>query len=401
MTQHLLIFELEVAGHHPGYLRHLLHYWPEADTHVTFVVSPEFAQRHPDVMQTPTQATITWQPITAQELCWYKQSKRSVVQRAWVEWLLYCRYAKTMQVDQGLIMYMDRFQLPLALRCFLPCKTSGIFFRPKFHYRQLNERQPTGKERIDSLREQWLWRSALRHPQLKTIFCLDPLAVEPVRALGGATAVVHLPDPVELYPQPAAAVTMLRQTLGIDPARKVFLLFGMIDQRKGIYQVLAALQQLSITQQKQVTLLLVGSLAQTDRAAVLAEIERLRQNLSVQVILQDYYVPEDEIQLYFAIADVVLALYQRHVGSSGILIRAAAAGKPVLASDYGLMGELVRRHYLGLVVDSTQLTAITRGIVALLAEDPPSLINQKKAAYFANENQALHFVQTIDEHVTQ
>ena len=85
MTQHLLIFELEVAGHHPGYLRHLLHYWPEADTHVTFVVSPEFAQRHQDVMQTPTQATITWQPITAQELCWYKQSKRSVVQRAWVE----------------------------------------------------------------------------------------------------------------------------------------------------------------------------------------------------------------------------------------------------------------------------------------------------------------------------
>lgn len=396
-----VIFDLEVIGHHPGYLQHLLRYWPETDIHLVFVVSPELAMRHPAVVQTPTSAKVTWQPITQEELHWYETSKRSLVRRSWVEWQLYRRYTKKMQADQGLIMYLDRFQLPLALRLSLPCQTSGIFFRPRFHYSQYSARVPTRQERLHAQREQGLWRSALRHRQLKTLFCLDPLAIEPLRALKGQSAVAHLPDPLELYPHTAQAVTTLRQSVGLEPGRKVLLLFGMIDQRKGIYQVLAALQQLSINQQKQVTLLLLGQIAQTERAKVLLEIDRLTQTSAVQVILHDQYVPEEMIQLYFELADAALALYQRHVGSSGILIRAAAAGKPVLASDYGLMGELVRRHCLGLVVDSTQLTAITRGITALLAEAPASLINQKKAACFANENQALHFVQTIYEHVTQ
>lgn len=397
----LVVFDLEVAGHHPGYLHHLLRYWPAPSTHLVFVVSPELAIRHPAVVQTPTSAKVTWQPITQEELHWYETSKRSLVRRSWVEWQLYRRYTKKIQADQGLIMYLDRFQLPLALRLSLPCQTSGIFFRPRFHYSQYSERVPTRKERLHAQREQWLWRNALRHPQLKTLFCLDPLAIEPLRALEGQRAVAHLPDPLELYPHSPQAVTTLRQSLGLEPGRKVLLLFGMIDQRKGIYQVLEALQQLSIRQQKHVTLLLLGQIAQTERAKVLLEIDRLTQTLAVQIILHDQYIPEEMIQLYFEMADVALALYQRHVGSSGILVRAAAAGKPVLASDYGLMGELVRRHSLGLIVDSTQLTAIAKGIVALLAEDSASLINLQKATCFANENQALRFVQTIYEYVIQ
>jgi glycosyltransferase involved in cell wall biosynthesis len=393
----LLIFEPEISGHHPGYLRHLLHYWPKAETHLIFVVSPEFAQRHLDVMQTPTQATVTWQPMTAQELRWYEQSKRSVVRHVWVEWRLYCRYAKTMQADQGLIMYMDRFQLPLALRLVSPCPMSGIFFRPKFHYRQLNQRQPTAKERLSALREQWLWRSALRHPQLKTLFCLDPFAVEPLRALGGHTPVVHLPDPVEIYPQSAAAVTTLRQTLGIDPARKILLLFGMIDRRKGIYQVLEAVQQLGGDHQAQLTLLLVGPLAEVDKANVLAQIDTITQDSAVQIVVCDDFVPDTQIQAYFDIADLVLALYQRHVGMSAILVRAAAAGKPVLASDYGLMGELVQRHQLGFVVDSSDATAIATKVRHFFEQPTVSSFVPTAAVNFARENSAAAFVQLLWE----
>ena len=144
----LLIFDLEVDGHHPGYLRHLLRFWPDEQTYLHFVVAPTLAKRHPVLQQTPSRARVSWSPITLAEWQWYEKSKGSLVQRAWVEWRLYCRYATQTRAEQGLIMYMDRFQLPMALRCFLPCKTSGVFFRPKFHYRQFHERQPTGKERL-------------------------------------------------------------------------------------------------------------------------------------------------------------------------------------------------------------------------------------------------------------
>ncbi len=50
--------------------------------------------------------------------------------------------------------------------------------------------------------------------------------------------------------------------------------------------------------------------------------------------------------------DVVLIPYQRHVGSSGLLIWAASAGKPVITQDFGLIGALTRAYKLGQTVDT-------------------------------------------------
>lgn len=391
----LLIFDLDVVGHHPGYLRYLLCHWPAGDIQLIFVVSPEFAKRHPDVVHMPTAAQVAWQPVTQQELQWYEKSKRSLVRHSWAEWRLYCRYAKKVKADQGLIMYIDRFQLPMALRFFLPCKTSGIFFRPKFHYGQFAGSRPRRSEQVRRLREQWLWRSALRHPQLKTLFCLDPLAVVPLRALGGSSTVVHLPDPVEVSSQPTTVVTALQQELGIAPERKVLLLFGMIDRRKGIYQVLEALQQLSPAQQAQLTLLLVGQVAKTDCANIIAIITRIQRDTPLQIVLHNCFVPEDKVPVYFALADVVLALYQHHVGSSGILLWAAATGKPVLASDYGLMGEVVRQHRLGVTVDSTDTSAIATELSHFLEQSTVPSFLPTAATQFASENSTGAFVRLL------
>lgn len=395
-NQHLLlIFDLEVVGHHPGYLRHLLRYWPDEQIHLHFVVAPALAARHPTLVQTPSRATVSWTPITLAEWQWYEKSKGSLVQRAWVEWRLFCRYATQTRADQGLIMYVDRFQLPLALGLFLPCKTSGIFFRPKFHYATLPTHRPTRREQAQALREQWLWRRALRHRQLKTLFTLDPLAVTPLCGLGGSANVVHLPDPVAMHPPDRAAVTQLRQGLGLAPARKIFLLFGALDQRKGVYPLLNALRQLPPAQQAQITLLVVGALAAAERAALLAALAEFQRHSPVQLVVYDHFIADEAIPHYFALADVVLALYQHHVGSSGVLLWAAAAGKAVLASDYGLLGELVRRHQLGCLVDSTQPAAIAKGLTALLTGEPSRLIDRAKATRFVQENRVECFVETL------
>lgn len=390
----LLIFDLEVVGHHPGYLRHLLRYWPDGQTHLHFVVAPVLAERHPALVQTPSCATVSWSSITMAEWQWYEKSKGSVVQRTLVEWRLFCRYAAQTRAEQGLIMYVDRFQLPLALGLFLPCKTSGIFFRPKLHYATLPTHRPTRREHAQALREEWLWRRALRHRQLKTLFTLDPLAVAPLRGLGGRAHVVHLPDPVEMHPPDQAGVTQLRQTLGLAPTRKVFLLFGALDQRKGIYPLLTALRQLPPVQQAQITLLVVGSMADTERAALLAALAEFQRHSAVQLVLRDHFIPDEAIPHYFALADVVLALYQHHVGSSGVLLWAAAAGKAVLASDYGLLGELVRQYHLGLAVDSTKPDAIAVGLSRFLA-GPPLTFNQGAATHFAAANTPASFVQRL------
>lgn len=399
MTQHILLFDLEVYGHHPGYIRHLLHYWADERMHLHLVVSPELQRHHQDVVQAASRAHITWWPITDSEAHQYEASKRSLVQWAWLEWQLFYRYATKLQPAHGLIMYIDRFQLPLSLRLRLPCPTSGIFFRPKFHYPQLHHHHSTIYERSQAVREQYLWGSALRHRQLKTLFSLDPFAVEPLRSLSKQTNVVHVADPVEIYPQPPAVAIALRQTLGIEPTRKVLLLFGMIDRRKGLYQLLDALHQLPASQQKQLTLLLVGPLDKAEEAAGRTAIDKLRRQTAVQLVVHHKFVPDEQIQPYFELADIILAPYQYHIGMSAILIRAAAAGKPVLASDYGLMGKLVHHHQLGYVVDSTQSTAIAQGLATFLTRSPSTMFNLQRAAQFAHENQAAHFAQTICYHL--
>ena len=115
----------------------------------------------------------------------------------------------------------------------------------------------------------------------------------------------------------------------------------------------------------------------------------------MQLVVHDHFIADEAIPHYFALADVVLALYQHHVGTSGVLLWAAAAGKTVLASDYGLLGELVRRHQLGCVVDSTQPAAIAKGLAALLTGEPSRLIDRAKATRFVQENRVERFVETI------
>ena len=102
-----------------------------------------------------------------------------------------------------------------------------------------------------------------------------------------------------------------------------------------------------------------------------------------------------EIQQYFQLADVVLALYQRHVGMSGILIRAAAANKPVLATNYGLMGEITRRYKLGIDLNARDPQAIAKGLTEFLSNPPTTFADAHFMQQFARQNSAVNFASTI------
>ena len=60
----------------------------------------------------------------------------------------------------------------------------------------------------------------------------------------------------------------------------------------------------------------------------------------------------------FELADVVLMLYQGHTGMSSVLVRAAMAGKPMLGTELGMIGELIRARELGTAVDATDYLAV-------------------------------------------
>lgn len=398
-----MLFDLSVRGHHPAYIQHLIQYFLAASVpgRLVIVVSPRFFEEHQAVValaQELAPKRVQFQAITQAEANRLGQRKTKL-QRwrgAFQEWQLLLKYARALRASHCLALYFDTCLRPLALSPPLPCPISGIYFRPTFHYLALPHsaaRSRGAKDQLQRLWEQGVWRLVGRRSQLHTVFSLDPFAVPQLnRWLGEATA-VHLPDPVVLAPTTVQRVAPLRAQLGLDPKRRVALMFGALTPRKGVRQLLAAIAQLAPPEAQKLCLLLVGESNMT--AALNQQIAEITQRLPVQVVCHYEFVPEADVSAYFQLADIVLAPYQRHVGMSGILLQAAVAEKPVLSTDYGLMGELVHRYRLGLAVDSTCPAAIAQGLRQMLIQPLEALGDRAQMQTWATENSATRFAQVI------
>ncbi len=405
----LMLFDLDVSGHHPVYIEHLVKYWCEQKVSGTLhiVVSPKLFDLHADLVDRALSSnsdSLNFVAISPQEQAELleKNSFASRLLMAFKEWDLLCTYAIALGINHCLLMYLDTFMLPLAFGYKSPCSLSGIYFRPICHYQKFMNFTPSLRERF------WLWRDRFYQSKIlqgrddiKNLFCLDPFAVRYMEKSASDVNVVYLPDPVNISIEKPneCELTQLKESLNIEFGRQVFLLFGTISERKGIHQLLEAILMLEPDMCQKICLILVGRVVESDRVRMQNLLEKISQTLPVQIITETRFVTEREIQLYFQIADVVLAPYQRHVGMSGILVRAAAAQKPVLSSDYGLMGEITRLYELGLTVDSRFPKEIAQGITQMLRESPIKFGNPDKMKSFAQENAAERFAQVIFDHL--
>jgi glycosyltransferase involved in cell wall biosynthesis len=296
-------------------------------------------------------------------------------------------------------MYFDTFQFSAWLRRPLPCPFSGLYFRSRFHYGDFQPDSLTWKDHVRHWQEHFHISQVLRHPQLKTLFCLDQFAVNYLNQSHNNAKAVYLPDPVQIYTDHEIKVEELKASLGIEPGRQVLLLFGALDRRKGIHQLLQAVLMLPASLGKKLCLLLVGPISAQDQPLVQAQINQISQLLPVQIVIHDQFVIDRDIQPFFQLSDAVLAPYQRHVGTSSILIRAAAAQKPVLSSNYGLMGEWTRHYQLGLTVDSAVPSEIAKGLTQVLEKPATELCDRHKMKLFAQQNAAERYANTIFQHV--
>ncbi|MEQ9236752.1 glycosyltransferase [Coleofasciculus sp. E2-BRE-01] len=400
----LLLFDLDVTGHHPGYIQHLVKYWCiyEIQGNLNVVVSARFIGLHADVVNVASEfgsTNVNFVPISLEEEASLKpkDSPLNRAYRAFQEWNLLGKYTGLLKPNHCLLMYYDGLQFPLSWRANFPCSLSGIYFRPVFHYSDFPEFIPSWRERFWQWRDKFILSRTLRNANFNTLFCLDPFVVDYIDIFSQQVRAVPLPDPVQIYNYPDSQLEKLREQLEIQPNRITFLMFGAFRKRKGIEQLLDAVALLPSHICHQFCLLFVGSVAA--EPLVYKRLDEIAQSLPVQVVKHEQFVSDQEIQPYFQIADVILAPYQRHIGMSAILVRAAAAQKPVLSSNYGVMGEIVKRYRLGLTVDSTSPMEIAKGITQFLSEEPSQFCNFSSMRDFAEQNSAEKFATTVFQHI--
>lgn len=399
----VLVFDVGAGGHHGSYIDHLLRLWPEP-SELIIAVTERFIEVHSPVIGRAREAGAEVLALESVGRALAPRWPRSLERlrplgTAVDEWRLLGAAARAARPDRCLAMYADRLlQAPLALGLRAPAPLSGIYFRPTFHYRAVLGQPLSARETARAWRQRVAVAAALRNPSLRAVLSLDPFAVAPMNAMPGRRATaVPLADPVQGFGCSRGDLEALRGELGIGRGRRVALLFGAIGRRKGVVPLLGALRQLPTETASQLCLLVVGTVAAGERGALEPLLAAAQRDADAEVRIVDRFVADAEIERYFAIADVILAPYQRHVGMSGILVRAARAGRPVLASDWGLLGALVRRHHLGLAVDSSSHEALARGLEAVAAGRISW--DREAARRFGEANSPEAFVATIAEHL--
>ena len=146
--------------------------------------------------------------------------------------------------------------------------------------------------------------------------------------------------------------------LGISKDDKVLLFFGNIAPYKGLEYLVAAFDEL-LKQDSNYRLLIVGS--PKGPATYWNQIRRGIETSGIadRVIEKIEYVPDEETELYFKAADVLILPYT-HVFQSGVLFLGYSFGLPAIAAGVGSLKEEIIEGDTGFVFrlkDSADLAA--------------------------------------------
>ncbi|MCW0235869.1 MAG: glycosyltransferase [Ferrovibrio sp.] len=379
----LLVLEPDGDGHAEEWLRHLLiHLGGQSEVERIWIAVPEaLRQRLSNHLPVHLRHRIGLLALTPTELhyCTHRRLAISGMARWWVM----RRYLIRTGAEIGYFLSLDHLSLPLGLGLSAGTRRlSGILFRPSVHYHTIGDYRPGLGERLRDRRKAALYRGMLRNRAVDTVLTLDPFFAEfAAEHYPGGEKVGVVPDPA--FPAAAIPANDDRLPMNVPQDRHMLLLFGALTERKGVLHLLDALQLLPLGIAGKIAVVIAGKVAPDIQREVDIKAGRLRRERpDLWLLVENRWLGSPEIAALVQRCDVVLAPYQRFVGSSGVLLWAARAGKPLLTQDYGLLGRLVRDHALGLAVDTTDPRALADGIARMIKQGPHSLMNVTTAADF-------------------
>ncbi len=389
LPKNILIFEPDASGHHSGYLYHLIINFLQNDYSYKLIilVSPDFFLKHPQILQKTLSPRVQWIKFSEKEFVEWKKPK-SVFKRSILEWDLFCQYAKKYNSILGFFMYIDYLQLAVLTQPAPPCPISGILFRPTL----VNYPANSWKERLNYWRKNITLKFFVKNKNLDSLFNLDPFATDYILKNWNTEKVKFLPDPVQVYPT-TKTKSEVKTSLGIGESKMVFLIFGYLDSRKGIADVMETIGKIPGETSQKGCLLIVGPWEENERKLFNIQLPKIKQTTHFQIVVKDSFVKDEDIQQYFKVADYAFALYNKHFGMSAIMVRAAAAQKPLISSNFGLIGKIVVENELGITIDND-----LKEKLEMLLNNEISIGNKEKMRAFAELNQADNYAKVILEH---
>ncbi|MFL9914493.1 glycosyltransferase [Paraburkholderia fungorum] len=260
------------------------------------------------------------------------------------------------------VPYVDYFfyALPFLGSPFRKTPWIGITMRSTFHHHKVGIKAPD-RPIVNAIKAQ-LFRRAIRSPGLRTLLTIDPTLPEwsarNTSKTSAAVAYVADPFPDERAENPVLA----RERLGLDPDQRYLLVYGAISERKGIYELVHALTRLEHAP----TLIVAGEQDAGTRHFMRNHV----RSLTPAPLILDSFIANDVERDLFSACDAVWLGYKGHYGMSGVLVQAYRFGKPVIATEDGLIGWFSRRCELGPILSDLSSASIGRAITETMTSWP-------------------------------
>lgn len=378
-----LIFELDHSGHRLQYVRVLIDALAPLNEEVLFFTSDRVIES--DEYKTHLrEVESSFRVIT----CPYK-SHTGPLRRALAKVNAFRAALKHHHPDHVFVPYADGLAQLLGIARMVGAldipagvEIEGIMMRGGFAY-------PTDKW-ADRLRA-WISLAATKMLPFEVLHQLDPIPFSALKKMRGKFH-AHcriIPEPVEAIERIDRAEA--RRKIGIPVHGRFVVNLGSGDTRKGTDLLLRAFARAKLKSDDR--LLLVGKLSSEIRRLIEDEMKAAVQDGRLIVI--DQYVSHEQFCLGLNAADVICTPYPRHIGSSGIVVRAAAIGKPILASNYGWVGAVVSTFGLGSTCEVAKIEEFSHQIEASL-KGSASYMPPEQARRFVR----FHTLANFSAHIT-
>ena len=358
-----LVFDKEVSGHHLDYVEFLVTFLKTKDAKTRasyiFVLHEAAANRFKK-----EEAFLRFHYVSAQ---WIAQNEvYSLFKKTALDLKLLRELAVQYKAQRLLLMQIDAYQFELG-RVLLEnvgFKVWGILFAP-FHHPYEDGSTPSKwlKLLLRAGRKMGQMSWLLRNPNVEKLFFLNHKAAVQTHQTYFGERFEYLPDPINNSIVIDESVEMLKNKYQIPRNRHVLLIYGHLSPRKNIPNIMEALGYLSPEEQSQVCVFICGEIEQGYEQVLQTAVEKAERTYAeIRFVKNLYFFDAQSTHEVVKLSDVVLVPYIHFFSSSNILGLAAKYNKPLISTQLGIMGELVRQYRLGVGVDPANCQDIAAAI---------------------------------------
>jgi len=161
-------------------------------------------------------------------------------------------------------------------------------------------------------------------------------------------------------PSTSLSSAQARRQLSISEGDKTLLFFGNIAPYKGLEYLISAFTELS-SKDRSYRLIIVGKPKGSGGYWKQIHQEIARGGIRDRVIERIEYIPDEETELFFKAADVLILPYN-HVFQSGVLFLGYGFGLPAIASDVGTLKEEIMEGQTGFVFKPQDSSDLARKV---------------------------------------